>query len=77
MLGVSRELFEEVEIINFNVDFTEDDDRNIENSEFLDCLDCDDDDNEVSPFEWNLMDNEGRVVATMDSNDLWVTGQIV
>jgi hypothetical protein len=73
MLGVSRDLFEEVEVINFNVD-SEEDVRNIEDNEFLDCLDCDDDEKDVSPFEWNLMDNEGRLVATMDSNDLWVTG---
>lgn len=72
MLGVSRELFEEVEVINFNEEIEE----VLEHNEFLDCLDCDDEE-DVAPFEWNLMDNEGRLVATMDSNDLWVTGLTV
>jgi hypothetical protein len=72
MTGISRELFEEVEVIDFNEDFSEDIDRD----EFLDCLECDEEEkgDVIAPFEWNLMDNEGRLVATMDSSDLWVTG---
>lgn len=42
--------------------------------EFLECLE-DDDDNDFPVTNWNLMDESGRVVASVGDNDLWITGR--